>query len=485
MEITNGRYRSGKNLQNEVNKTFNIINGNVKEGRALSMGTAHIWPSYIIDRAGGNTFKFTSVSRKNWGFMQGNFDFRYGRDIAPSENESNIPGVDPAGGHGQIKFMAKESSLWHKLKARIKVTLSNLDTDYKSNSDCGRIVFPPSMTNKSYEYDDERTGKKDQTENLTLNRNVSISLSNSNETYNGTKTLVEEYIIDPLHDGSQLNHTKFPLDEHDNLFFKTEEETYYVLDYEIQANNEVYKKSGKVELLGYYAYDNGPLEYFSLDEPVLLANWYQLPNILYYASMAWVQKPTSKDADPVLMTNTSVEYTDTTFDIYLYIELGISPNGGKTIYWNQKYTNGAVSIDATMPQYISRYVSVNRPENGPGNNHASNYGNNFNVSTVWEYGNYVKVTGTSVPNNELNNPNVSQEYFMDNLLFDSPSVTEVNGKVVAASVSDNQYSLCKLSSTFNVKKFTTTKPWNILISASMNYNKFKTATDGLSIETRK
>lgn len=492
MEITNGRYRSGKNLQNEVNKTFNIITDNntsVNEGRALSIGTAHIWPSYIIDTAKGSTFKFTSVSREKMGYTQGDFDFREGRDNAPSLND--IPGVDPAGGHGQIKFMAKESSLWHKLKARIRVTISNLGKDYESNPDCGLLVFPPSMTNKPYRIDfyDKETGEiNTETITLTLNRNVSILLDNSNEISNdGTKTLVQEYIIDPLHDGLQLNHTKFPLDKNDNLP-KNEEETYYILDYEIQANNEVYKKSGKVELLGYYAYDNGPLDYFPLNEPMLLANWYQLPNILYYVNMAWVQKPNSKTDIPKVITNTSVEYTHTTFDIYLFVELGISPNGGKDIYWNQPI-NG-LSLDASMPEDIARYITIDKPSNTTDSNsieynHSSKYEGNFSVSTIWPYGNYVKVTGRSLPNNERNNEERTQRYFIDNLLFDSPSHVNINNKIAGAAVSGPNDELKTMSCTFDVKKYTTTKPWHILINASLQYNKFKGATDGKTFEERK
>lgn len=500
MEITNGRYRSGLNLEKEVNKTFRVSTHTNKvyttEGRALSIGTAHIWPSYIIDNYGKKTFTFNAVAKKYWGHMQGDFDFRDGRNNAPSLND--VPGVDPAGGYGKIRFVAKESSLWHKLKVKLKVTLKNIDPNNDGTIEYGDIQFPNSMESKEYWY--TNANGVDTKEIIVTNQNTNI-YKDKEETKDiiyvdnkgnreNVKQLTRYYIVDALHKGHPLQHDAFPLDSNDNLLPLKEEDTIYEIDYAIPANNEVYKKECTIELVEYYAYDDGPLKPYDLKEnSILLANWYQLPNILYFASMAWVQKPASKDSTPVLMPSTSVEYTDTSFDIYLFVELGISPNGGKDIYWNQKYTRGSLSLNSTLPENIARYITIDRPSNVPNTNsttynHSSKYGQTFAVSTVWPYGNYVKVTGTSLPNNERNNEERTQRYFMDNLLFESPSCVNVNGKVAGAAVSGPNDELKTLPCTFDVKKYTTTKPWNIRINASLQYNKFETSTDNKTFEQR-
>lgn len=469
MEISKGRYKLGNKTtvngrEVEVLRTFFKQNKtNITEGRSVSIGKYHIWPSYIIDNTDATTFNFTAVAYSEWGHMQGEFDFRYGQSQAPSMKV--ISPIDPAGGHGTISIVAKESSLWHRLKIKIRVTLQGKE----NTNDIGDISFPIGVV--TYKYDEG--GQKDLTETIDRNKNYIIeALAPSVDTTNKVKT--SEYII-----AYNTNCTT----EHDTLNYDYNDKD-YTLNYEISANNEVLNKTGKVEIVSYYGYDEGILTEYTLDQPILLASWTQLPNILYFVSMAWVSKPSSKDSDPVLEDSMTVEYNDTTFNMYLYIELGVSPNGGHDIYWNQNYTLNGKSLDATAPSDIAKYVTIEclngKKSDGSENNHSKNY-TKFTSSTMWQYGNYVKVTGMSLANNETNNTDRIQQYYVDNMTFTNDNLMTSGNRKIGAVTSDRTDDKKNVNIDFEVIKYSRTSPWNVNINALFNYGKYTGSTNGKDI----
>jgi len=490
MEITKGRYRLGQSVSstskyNEVNKTFQTTdNGaNIKEGRSLSLGKVHIWPSYELENAKDKTFTFIAPALSEWGHMQGEFQFINGIDPSNLTLYYNTVEIDPAGGHGQIRFNARESSLWHRLKVKIRVTIVNVDSSEALGTSLpGEISFPAGT--KTYLYDDG--AKKDLKETKTCNTNLIISEVSStysnNNIYFATGDDDTEY--ETTYDDKILEYTIDFNQSHTTQHGLIDPNAYdYVLDYEISANNDVRKKAGFIELVSYYAYDDGTLREYPLDVPIVLASWRQRQNILYYVNMAWVSKPTSKDSMPSVVDSSTVEYNDTTFNLYLFVELGVSPNGGHDIYWNQVYKQGANSLSAVLPSDISKYITIYKNDDvKPG--HINNYGD-FTVQTMWSGGNYVKVTGTSLPNTEANNKDRVQHYYVKNMYSHGDDYIHDDHFSCAAAKSDRTENRHGQYSTFNVRKMTDTNPWNINITATLEYEKYSGATDGLTIEERK
>lgn len=472
MEISTGRYKLGNTTDqsgnvSEVNRTFFKDGSGIIEGRALTFGQTHIWPSYRLDNIGASTFKYTAPAMSDWGHMQGNYDFRNGQTTAPSTKV--ISPIDPAGGYGTISVIAKESSLWHRVKIKLRSTVTGKDNIDEN----GDISFPTGT--KTYKYDDG--GVKDKTETIVRNEHYNIEVLPSSLDV-GTNTKTTDFIISFKETHSDTETLIPSLDTVD-----------YKLNYEIAANNEVTNKSGKLEIISYYAYDSGTLKEYELnsDKRIVLATWSQIPNILYFASIAWVKKPSSKDEAPQLLTSTEVEYTNTTFELYLFVELGVSPNGGNTIYWNQKYELGGKSLDATMPSDIAKYITIECyngvSSDGTANDHSKNY-NKFTPYTMWQNGNYVKVVGSSLPNNESNNKSRTQEYFADNVTYSQDDIVTINGKKIGAVTSDHTDNKKYVYIDFNVLKYTTTNPWDVKINAILAYDKYNTSTDAKDINER-
>lgn len=547
MEISTGRYRLGQGVSsvqkyNEVNKTYKTTDngGTIQEGRTLSLGKTHIWPSYELDNAGSSTFKYVAPAVSQWGHMQGEFQFING--IEPSDKE--VP-IDPAGGHGQLTFNARESSLWHKLKVKVRVVLSGGITNKKPLNESIPGEFSLVSGTKTYLYDNGTS--KDLTETKDCNAGLNIStekkyitvnnpfydmkifdninfndriidniksvLSNENfqpksetSTFSSVNNTIKVPNINNAHPISKTIDTKVieyviePEVDHTKLHELIDKNKYdYALDYEISANNDTVTKYGYAEVVSYYAYDEGAEKEYPLEKTILLASWSQSPNILYYVNMAWVKKPSSKDSAPVVISDddeVSVEYDDVNFSLYLFVELGVSPNGGNDIYWNQDYSMNGNSLSASMPTDIARYITItktDRDETG----YVKNYGN-FSCETMWAGGNYVKVTGSSLPNTEANNKSRSQKYYVDNIeniktldttiLHWRPDINNPNKHLqpirIVSAISDNTENRHVQSTTFNVKKITSTDSWKLNISANLSYGKYNGSTDGKSINER-
>lgn len=465
-EEAKGRFKIGQDSENEVWKTFlSNKTSNKKQGVRMDYAETHIWPSYRVQYIPAS-FVYKSWSLSNSGHMQGDFQYLNGTFSTPGQTME----FDPAGGYGHFKLEAKESSMWHPLAIVVTVHEGNRNQETQEDE-----FF--SFTKKEdswYVYDDG--GKTDIKDTDALTKwNVGYDIVRL------SRTITNEY----------TSHTF--LIRKNNISYGDATQPLgkgvydYDLWYNIGPNNNVANSLSYITIDGYFderslamtldevvdAYNADSECYHSQDNCIKIGTWKQKPNILYYVNMAWVDKPRTTSSDPVPMSATSVEYADTSIELYLYVELGISSNGGHNIYWNQDLPIPGNSLSSKIPSDLNRYITVDISSNDPDYDATSKY-SKFTVSRYGE--NYMKVTATSVSNNEHNNPTSRrlEDYFIDNVMYD-PDHQIGQFHVTTSDDTDNNH---VLNETFTVRKYTTTMPWKISINATLAYNKYKGSTSG-------
>lgn len=480
-EEAKGRFKIGPDSENEVWKTFLSSKSSTKnQGVRMDYATTHIWPSYRVQYI-PSSFIYKSWSLSNWGHMQGDFQYLSGTFSSPGQTME----FDPAGGYGHFKIEAKESSMWHPLAIVVTVNEGNRNQETQEDE-----FF--SFTKKAdswYVYD--ANGKKDIKDTDAINNwNTNYDIAILNRTIANDHTTIT-YLIRKKNIANGDSKTPLGKGVYD-----------YDLWYNIGPNNNVTNSLSYITIDGYFderslamtlnevvnAYNSKSEYYHPQANPIKIGTWKQKSNILYYVNMAWVDKPSTTSTTPTPMSSTSVEYTDTSIVLYLYVELGISANGGHDIYWNQDVPNTSNSLSSKIPSDLNRYITVDISNNDPDYDATSKY-SKFTVSRYGE--NYMKVTATSVANNEHNNPisRRQQDYFIDNVMYDpdgqiewkpsaSGSGPHLQPKMFNATTSDDTDNNHILNETFTVKKYTTTKPWKIKINATLAYNKYKGSTSG-------
>ena len=229
-----------------------------------------------------------------------------------------------------------------------------------------------------------------------------------------------------------------------------------------------------------------------LGNSVKLASWYQKPNILYYCHANWV------DADGNAITNDSCEYNELNAGVYLHIELGISPDGGNTIFWNDSHKNSTryqaiKNLSASVPDVLTTNAITVEIDGTDKDRFLSNYGVQVidekspdKIIRILLYPKYV--------NNEDNNGNYSKEtYYIGDTSDDynnsanssnkehDSDIVGIDGKNWAQAgymsqsesnvdaPSDDPFN--DVSTTFRIKKKVSTYPWEINLKVEVNINK--------------
>ena len=229
-----------------------------------------------------------------------------------------------------------------------------------------------------------------------------------------------------------------------------------------------------------------------LGNSVKLASWWQKPNILYYCHANWV------DVNGNAITNDSCEYNELNVGVYLHIELGISPDGGNTIFWNDSHKNSTKyqaikNLSASVPDVLTTNAITVEIGGTDRNRFLSNYGvqiaNGNSADKILRILLYPKYV-----NNEDNNINYEiEKYYIgytsddynnsanpNNKEHDS-DIVGINGKNWAQSgyMSQSESNVdtpsnsefCDVSTTFRIKRMRSTSPWNINLKVKVNINK--------------
>ena len=470
--IRNGRfiYRK-KTSSDEVHQ----MRSNGSYGYELKYDKKRIWPSFNVNCL-ENTLSFHWDTKDGLGGIQGN------KPIPDNSSSDKIHEFDPNGGNGYMNLIDRETSLWHRPELQILVIGPNDANDIKIGSidsiklpgnvdSAGTIEASTDFSNDDIDkvkklYEKEFKNYKVSTDNIVIN-----------------KYRVKPIQPDEVYDSNDNDYKYTPC-------YKSTED--FWTHFTVNPNNSTNNRYGMIIISKIYTKIGETINLLENNEYVKLASWYQKPNILYYCHANWV------DVDGNAITNDSCEYNELNVGVYLHIELGISPDGGNTIFWNDSHKNSTKyqaikNLSASVPDVLTTNAITVEIDGTDKDRFLSNYGVQVidekspdKIIRILLYPKYV--------NNEDNNGNYSKEtYYIGDTSDDynnsanssnkehDSDIVGIDGKNWAQAgymsqsesnvdaPSDDPFN--DVSTTFRIKKKVSTYPWEINIKVEVNINK--------------
>lgn len=471
--IRNGRFISRKKTSSDE---VHQMRSSGSYGYELKYDKKRIWPSFNVNCL-ENTLSFHWDIKDGLGGIQGN------KPIPDNSSSDKIHEFDPNGGNGYINLIDRETSLWHRPELQILVIGPNDGNDIKIGS-IDSIKLPGNIDSAgtieaSTDFSDNDIDKvkklyveefKDvSTDNIVINK-YRIKPNQPDEFYDGNGNYTDDYKYTPCYKSTEDFWTHFT----------------------INPNNSTNNRYGMIIISKIYTKIGETINLLELGNSVKLASWYQKPNILYYCHANWV------DVDGNAITNDNCEYNELNAGVYLHIELGISPDGGNTIFWNDSHKNSAKyqaikNLSASVPDVLTTNAITVEISGTDRNRFLSNYGvqiaNGNSADKILRILLYPKYV-----NNEDNNTNYEiEKYYIgytsddynnsanpNNKKHDS-DIVGINGKnwaqsgYMAQSESNvdtpSNTEFCDVSTTFRIKRMRSTSPWNINLKVKVNINK--------------
>lgn len=475
--IRNGRFISRKKTSSdEVHQMRS--NGDNGYGYELKYNRNRIWPSFNVNCL-ENTLSFHWDTKDGLGGIQGN------KLIPDNSSSDKIHEFDPNGGNGYMNLIDRETSLWHRPELQILVIGPNDANDIKigsidsiklpGNADSAGTIeastdFSNDDVNKVKElYAKEFKNYKVSIDNIVINK-YRVKPNQPDEFYDGNGNYTDDYKYTPCYKSTEDFWTHFT----------------------VNPNNSTNNRYGMIIISKIYTKIGETINLLELGNSIKLASWWQKPNILYYCHTNWV------DADGNAITKDSCEYNELNVGVYLHIELGISPDGGNTIFWNDSHKNSTryqaiKNLSASVPDVLTTNAITVEISGTDRNRFLSNYGVQIangksadKIIRILLYPKYI--------NNEDNNTNYPiEKYYVgytsddynnsanpNNKKHDS-DIVGINGKNWAQSgyMSQSESNVdtpsntefCDVSTTFRIKRMRSTTPWNINLTVKVNINK--------------
>lgn len=475
--IRNGRFISRKKTSSdEVHQMRYKSNGDDGYGYELKYNKKRIWPSFNVNCL-ENTLSFHWDTKDGLGGIQGN------KPIPDNSSSDKIHEFDPNGGNGYVNLIDRETSLWHRPELQILVIGPNDGNDIQIGS-IESIKLPGNLDSAgtievSTDFSDNDIDKVKKlyteefenvsTDNIVINK-YRIKPNQPDEFYDGNGNYTDDYKYTPCYKSNEDFWTHF----------------------KVNPNNSTNNRYGMIIISKIYTKIGETINLLELGNSVKLASWRQKPNILYYCHANWV------DVNGNAITNDNCEYNELNVGVYLHIELGISPDGGNTIFWNDSHKDSTKyqaikNLSASVPDVLTTNAITVEIDGTDKNRFLSNYGvqiSNGNsadkILRILLYPKYV--------NNEDNNTNYGIEKYYIGYTSDdynnSPNhnnkkhdsdIVGINGKNWAQSgyMSQSESNVdtpsntefCDVSTTFRIKRMRSTSPWNINLTVKVNINK--------------
>ena len=470
--IRNGRFISRKKTSSDE---VHQMRSSGSYGYELKYDKKRIWPSFNVNCI-ENTLSFHWDTKDGLGGIQGN------KPIPDNSSSNKIHEFDPNGGNGYMNLIDRETSLWHRPELQILVIGPNDGNDIEIGS-IDSIKLPGNVDSAGtieestdFSNDDVNKVKELYTEEF----NVSAD-----------DIVINKYRVKPNqpdefydHDGNYTDDYKY------TPCYKSTED--FWTHFTVNPNNSTSNRYGMIIISKIYTKIGETVNLLELGKFVKLASWYQKPNILYYCHANWV------DADGNAITNDSCEYNELNAGVYLHIELGISPDGGNTIFWNDSHKNSTryqaiKNLSASVPDVLTTNAITVEIDGTDKDRFLSNYGVQVidgkspdKIIRILLYPKYM--------NNEDNNGNYSKEtYYIGDTSDDynnsanssnkehDSDIVGIDGKNWAQAgymsqsesnvdaPSDDPFN--DVSTTFRIKKKVSTSPWEINLKVEVNINK--------------
>lgn len=474
--IRNGRFISKKKTSSdEVHQMRYKSNGDDGYGYELKYNKKRIWPSFNVNCL-ENTLSFHWDTKDGLGGIQGN------KPISDNSSSDKIHEFDPNGGNGYVNLIDRETSLWHRPELQILVIGPNDGNDIQIGS-IESIKLPENVdsagiieASTDFSNDDitkvKELYKKEfniSADNIVINK-YRIKPNQPDEFYDGNGNYTDDYKYTPCYKSNEDFWTHF----------------------KVNPNNSTNNRYGMIIISKIYTKIGETINLLELGNSVKLASWYQKPNILYYCHANWV------DVNGNAIINDNCEYNKLNVGVYLHIELGISPDGGNTIFWNDSHKDSTKyqaikNLSASVPDVLTTNAITVEIDGTDKNRFLSNYGvqiaNGNSADKILRILLYPKYV-----NNEDNNTNYGiEKYYIgytsddynnsanpNNKKHDS-DIVGINGENWAQSgyMSQSESNVdtpsntefCDVSTTFRIKRMRSTSPWNINLTVKVNINK--------------
>lgn len=474
--IRNGRFISRKKTSSdEVHQMRYKSNGDDGYGYELKYNKKRIWPSFNVNCL-ENTLSFHWDTTDGLGGIQGN------KPIPDNSSSDKIHEFDPNGGNGYVNLIDRETSLWHRPELQILVIGPNDGNDIQIGS-IESIKLPGNVDSAgtieaSTDFSDNDIDKvKELYEKEFENYNVSTD-----------NIVINKYRVKPIQPDEFYGNYK------DNYkytpCYKSTED--FWTHFKVNPNNSTNNRYGMIIISKIYTKIGETINLLELGNSVKLASWSQKPNILYYCHANWV------DVNGNAITNDNCEYNELNVGVYLHIELGISPDGGNTIFWNDSHKDSTKyqaikNLSASVPDVLTTNAITVEIAGTDKNRFLSNYGvqiaNGNSADKILRILLYPKYV-----NNEDNNTNYGMEkYYIGYTSDDYNNSANPNNKkhdsdivgidgenwaqsgYMSQSESDvdtpSNTEFCDVSTTFRIKRMRSTSPWNINLKVKVNINK--------------
>ena len=530
--------QSGHVFQGD-SKTLPKIVTNSKLGSFVFRGTSWDW-SNLVFSGSANTLQF--VPDPNDGGLQGDFSIGKGSVTSAYPNKqstfdfdpSKVFEIEPAGGTGSFDLKARELSYTWKfgpILASYQYTKSDNNIVFNE----GKFLFT-GISNSS-------TG---------VNHYTAYPYRHYNPQYNKEgSTYIQYHFLDIVRSSVSSSSNNWQNQPDNNSA------TDYTVSFSIGPNNTHEVAYTEVRLIGF---SNEALgwEYFqpsstfgtiglhhrravafkneenqrslpdaSRPEEFTLLKVWQKPNILYYTHLKFINLDYTDYDNPPSNSNV-MEHWYSNWDvkrreILLYIEFGISPNGGKTIWWNGVEsdpniggTTGAKlasrGITSIVPNDINKYLTATllnystKPGNVNGRPEGESTNNRYNISTstATVHGNkafkFVRIPiWTDLPNDEYanNSENTVQKYECINFSDVATNTTATHNEDSGIDVntkrrSDEYWAKYQANSEsaekFQIGRKNRTNNWRTDVHIDLFYKKdslkYKGSTDGKTVTSK-
>ena len=470
--IRNGRFISRKKTSSDE---VHQMRSSGSYGYELKYDKKRIWPSFNVNCI-ENTLSFHWDTKDGLGGIQGN------KPIPDNSSSNKIHEFDPNGGNGYMNLIDRETSLWHRPELQILVIGPNDGNDIEIGS-IDSIKLPGNV--------DSAGTIKESTDFSNDDVNKVKELYTEEFNVSADDIVINKYRVKPNqpdefydHDGNYTDDYKY------TPCYKSTED--FWTHFTVNPNNSTSNRYGMIIISKIYTRIGETVNLLELGKFVKLASWYQKPNILYYCHANWV------DADGNAIINDSCEYNELNAGVYLHIELGISPDGGNTIFWNDSHKNSTryqaiKNLSASVPDVLTTNAITVEIDGTDKDRFLSNYGVQVidekspdKIIRILLYPKYM--------NNEDNNGNYSKEtYYIGDTSDDynnsanssnkehDSDIVGIDGKNWAQAgymsqsesnvdaPSDDPFN--DVSTTFRIKKKVSTSPWEINLKVEVNINK--------------
>ena len=470
--IRNGRFISRKKTSSDE---VHQMRSSGSYGYELKYDKKRIWPSFNVNCI-ENTLSFHWDTKDGLGGIQGN------KPIPDNSSSNKIHEFDPNGGNGYMNLIDRETSLWHRPELQILVIGPNDGNDIEIGS-IDSIKLPGNV--------DSAGTIEESTDFSNDDVNKVKELYAEEFNVSADDIVINKYRVKPNQPDEFYNHDGNYTDDYKYTpCYKSTED--FWTHFTVNPNNSTSNRYGMIIISKIYTKIGETVNLLELGKFVKLASWYQKPNILYYCHANWV------DADGNAITNDSCEYNELNVGVYLHIELGISPDGGNTIFWNDSHKNSTryqaiKNLSASVPDVLTTNAITVEIDGTDKDRFLSNYGVQVidekspdKIIRILLYPKYV--------NNEDNNGSYSKEtYYIGDTSDDynnsanssnkehDSDIVGIDGKNWAQAgymsqsesnvdaPSDDPFN--DVSTTFRIKKKVSTSPWEINLKVEVNINK--------------